>query len=227
MEYFVPYAYCKNCNVGGTAAGRTSTLLDSESENSVSMYRRDTMSANPFSTMSTVTVDRRPTAVAIDHDLISYMSSVERIDRKEIARQSAFTFHVEESPKAAHAHAQCVDHEIVIEPGNVLVALRQYTASCLNRLQTNPQTTPASTMFERLDRKRPTISRLLSADDISKYWTRFRQVFTGDPLWASLESGLKIYLKILQRRDKLDTECEHLRRQNVELNHMLQPFMRK
>lgn len=76
-------------------------------------------------------------------------------------------------------------------------------------------------MLARLSRQRYTQSRMLTAGDIVDYWNRFESIFTGERLWSSIEVGLKTYLKVLQRRDQLDTECQYLREQNSELRHLL------
>lgn len=132
--------------------------------------------------------------------------------------------HTQEEPKISEVREQCIKHNLVIDAGVVLTVLRKYTESCLNGKMESGNI--AMTMAARLQRIRNTISRLISADDITLFWKRYRQIFTSDreKLWASLEHGLKIYLKNLKKRDNLDTECEFLRKQNMELKHMLEPY---
>lgn len=120
----------------------------------------------------------------------------------------------------------CDKHNLVIRSGIVLSVLKQYTDSCLNQNGKLESANKATTMVTRLERVHNTISRLLSPDDIEHFWKRYREIFSNDKekLWNSLEHGLKVYLKILQKRDSLDTECEFLRKQNSELKHMLEPY---
>lgn len=83
----------------------------------------------------------------------------------------------------------------------------------------------ATTMLARLSRQRYTQSRMLTTGDIVAYWNRFETIFTGERVWSSIEVGLKTFLKLLQRRDQLDTECQYLRKQNSDLRHMLPTSM--
>lgn len=46
-----------------------------------------------------------------------------------------------------------------------------------------------------------------------------------EKLWGVLEDGLQRYLKVLRERETLENECEFLRKQNLELNHLLQKFV--
>lgn len=46
-----------------------------------------------------------------------------------------------------------------------------------------------------------------------------------EKLWGVLEGGLQRYLKVLRERETLENECEFLRKQNLELNHLLQKFV--
>lgn len=238
MRHFMPFTYCKKCLkiVSDGTKRKGLDQNDSQSE----MHSVSTNITDAHNLEKLIEEERRDESddnKDVDPDLEPYISSVERLDKKEKARQSIYhhaSSVLDDVAVVQYQTQDCVHHEFVIETGNVLAALREYTTVCLNRRLTTAigsntiivKTTPATTMYERLSRKRRTISRLLSKDDILTYWARFREIFTGDCLWSSLENGLKIYLKILQRRDALDTECEHLRKQNAELTRMLKPFMK-
>lgn len=127
--------------------------------------------------------------------------------------------------------ARCVRHTLVVETGCVLNALRAYVRTHLNANIRVPVggiggRSEATTMAERLACVRSTVSRLLRADDVEMFWRRYREVFNAKHrhLWDSLEIGLKEFMLVLKRREKLDRECQQLRQQNVELRHMLQPY---
>lgn len=101
-------------------------------------------------------------------------------------------------------------------------ALQSYTKLFMNENQMDR----VVTMVERLRRCRPTISRLLTNDDVYRYWYRYQELFTDDKkrIWKALCNGIGVYLNELQKRDALDTECKYLRRQNFELKHILKEY---
>lgn len=116
----------------------------------------------------------------------------------------------------------CSNHYLIMESTTLMNVLRLYTNTYLNKNQVDR----IGTMVERLRRNRSTISRVLSNDDVTMFWRRFQEIFHGEnlKLWTALEKGIVEYLKVLQKRDRLDTECEYLRRQNAELKHVLKAF---
>ena len=73
-----------------------------------------------------------------------------------------------------------------------------------------------------MDRKY-TISRNISVEDVTNYWTRFREIFSqkDEDLWDVLLIGLNKYINILKERQKIDADIEKLKQQNAELNHLL------
>lgn len=113
----------------------------------------------------------------------------------------------------------------MIDTKGLMNALQSYTQIFIDANQLDR----VVTMVDRLKRDRPTISRLLSNDDVYQFWYRFQELFTDDKkrVWKALCNGIGVYLKELQKRDVLDTECEYLRRQNFELKHILRGYENK
>nr|XP_029733935.1 dynein regulatory complex protein 1 homolog [Aedes albopictus] len=71
------------------------------------------------------------------------------------------------------------------------------------------------------------LSRKISVKEVKDYWTNFKNLFTPDrvKVWNTMEDNLTQYLKILKERKGLDEECEFLRKQNMELQHLMQKML--
>ncbi|KDR12480.1 dynein regulatory complex protein 1 isoform X2 [Zootermopsis nevadensis] len=71
--------------------------------------------------------------------------------------------------------------------------------------------------------KHSTVSRLLSTQDVTAFWTRFRKIFSQqrEKLWDGLLIGLQMYHRILEDRHKLNVDTVQLKRQNAELRRLL------
>nr|CAH7761912.1 unnamed protein product [Callosobruchus chinensis] len=84
------------------------------------------------------------------------------------------------------------------------------------------------TTRERLERKRLTISRLMTNEDIKLYWEKFRLIYNEDrvKIWDALLQGLTYYHEILKKRRNLCEQVVSLRSQNEDLKK-LDPNERK
>lgn len=71
-----------------------------------------------------------------------------------------------------------------------------------------------------------TISRMMSVEDVTQYWTQYQQVFSQQDefIWDALIIGLNKYFNILKQRFKLTTDVQHLKQRNCELNYLLQTY---
>lgn len=76
-----------------------------------------------------------------------------------------------------------------------------------------------------MSKSKDTITRLISEKDIEKCFDSFTFPPQREKLWNVIEDGLQRYLKVLRERETLESECEFLRKQNLELNHLLQKFV--
>lgn len=96
-----------------------------------------------------------------------------------------------------------------------------------------------------MSKSKDTITRLIDQKDVQKCKHQFQsrhfqfkplknliqgfESFIFPPerekLWNVLDDGLQRYLKVLREREQLENDCEFLRKQNQELNHMLQKFV--
>ena len=85
------------------------------------------------------------------------------------------------------------------------------------------------TFVERLKEKKFTISRNLTIEDVTSYWSKYREIFSEqkEKLWDAVLMGLNKYYEVLKERHKLCNETESLRKQNDELQHLLQSHTTK
>jgi dynein regulatry complex protein 1 len=118
-------------------------------------------------------------------------------------------------------------HELLVEPTSVLKALRDFTKARSQEQKPNEKTYGELVDNRLASASKPTLSRMLSTDDVELYWSRFNEIFTphNEKLWTAMEHGLTQYLDVLKQREKLDNECEFLRQQNTELNRLLEKYV--
>lgn len=212
INYFVPYAFCTIC----------SSKIDDLSYKS--SHKTDSSSKNDLSSLEEL----------VDEDLASYINDFDKsIHADNDTRHSMFPAVPSEPSAQRRLNTPCQKHTFAIEPGCVLTVFREYIQACQNAnarivIGGIGASSDATPMDNRLACVRNTVSRLLTFEDVELFWTRYREIFTDDrrKLWGSLEKGLKEYLRVLQLRDRLDTECEYLRQQNKELQHLLKPFLK-
>lgn len=76
-----------------------------------------------------------------------------------------------------------------------------------------------------MSKSKDTITRLMGSKDVEQCFDSFNFPFEREKLWNVLDDGLQRYLKVLRERETLETECDFLRKQNLELNHLLQKFV--
>ncbi|ETN65811.1 hypothetical protein AND_002413 [Anopheles darlingi] len=65
--------------------------------------------------------------------------------------------------------------------------------------------------------------------DTRKFWDSFKNIFlpTQIKMWNTMEESLSKYLQVLRERQTLDEECSFLRKQNQELQHIMQKMLIK
>ncbi|XP_017491711.1 PREDICTED: dynein regulatory complex protein 1 homolog [Rhagoletis zephyria] len=112
----------------------------------------------------------------------------------------------------------CKNHYLVIEPVFVLTALNDFTKRQMQNEMTYKKSLETNELLCN------TIS--LDHNTIKSFWSKFKVYFPQEKrkLWITLEHGLNHYVEVLKLRTKLDEECAFLRRQNMELKHLLQKF---
>lgn len=76
-----------------------------------------------------------------------------------------------------------------------------------------------------MSKSKETLSRLIDDKDVEKCFASFVFPEEREKIWSVIEDGLQRYLKTLREREKLENDCEFLRRQNEELTHLLQKFV--
>ncbi|XP_062565313.1 dynein regulatory complex protein 1 homolog [Armigeres subalbatus] len=116
-----------------------------------------------------------------------------------------------------HIDGEASDSEIssMLMPSEKLRALKDFTQQLASADKTAPQPTYGG------------LSRKISVKDVKDYWANFKNLFTPDrvKVWNTMEDNLTQYLKILKERKGLDEECEFLRKQNMELHHLMQKML--
>ncbi|KAL1494521.1 hypothetical protein ABEB36_010106 [Hypothenemus hampei] len=112
-------------------------------------------------------------------------------------------------------------HPLVISPVYVLRALKEFVADYYLK------TVGAPTTGARLEKKRMTISRFLTENDIKMYWEKFKDNFGENRVrvWDALLSGLKKYHEILKDRRVICDEVLKLRKENAELKRLLANYL--
>lgn len=117
----------------------------------------------------------------------------------------------------------CDSHPLEIDPVYVLQALRNFVSN----FQQNKLGDLKSIAF-LLSQKRNTISRLLTVEDVTKFWNRYQKAFPKqrEKLWEGFSIALSKYHTILSERYKLNTEARSLAKQNEELRRLLNSYMK-
>uniref|UniRef100_A0A182SJE9 Dynein regulatory complex protein 1 n=1 Tax=Anopheles maculatus TaxID=74869 RepID=A0A182SJE9_9DIPT len=69
----------------------------------------------------------------------------------------------------------------------------------------------------------------LTLSDTRKFWASFKNIFLPNQMkvWDTMEESLSKYLQVLRERQSLDEECSFLRKQNQELQHIMQKMLIK
>ncbi|XP_046988777.1 dynein regulatory complex protein 1 [Schistocerca americana] len=130
---------------------------------------------------------------------------------------------VEEMALQKDRTMDCVlTHHVKINPVYVLKALREFISDFSSKRQ---QT--YVNLESRLSRKRDTVSRLLSTDDVTAYWKKFENIFSPKAiqLWDCLYTGLQKYHCVLKERHRLNVETQQLQHQNTELRRLLRGYI--
>lgn len=84
---------------------------------------------------------------------------------------------------------------------------------------------PKENIASRHSKSKDTVTRLIDLKDVEKCFESFKFPTEREKLWNVLDDGLQRYLKVLREREALENDCEFLRKQNLELNHLLQKFV--
>ncbi|XP_058055732.1 dynein regulatory complex protein 1 homolog [Anopheles bellator] len=123
----------------------------------------------------------------------------------------------EATDTAAGASASDVDIEVdnkALTTSRDLLALKMY--------QQEDDDTIHSAGDSKSDAK-PTLT------DTRKFWESFKNIFLPNQIkvWNTMEESLSKYLQVLRERQALDQECSFLRKQNQELQHIMQKMLIK
>ncbi|CRL07201.1 CLUMA_CG020184, isoform A [Clunio marinus] len=114
------------------------------------------------------------------------------------------------------------DHEFelkTLDVYNVLTKFMKEHIISLNKMM------PKKNIIKRINTQKNIIDPLTAQKDVDKCFKSLDFPDERDKIWNVLTDGLQNYLKVLNEREALEKECEFLRNQNRELNHLLQKFV--
>ncbi|XP_069705691.1 dynein regulatory complex protein 1 isoform X2 [Periplaneta americana] len=201
---FMPYAKCSICDISKEEK-EVATVFRGSHESLVS---------------SSTTGDTETMEVGTVAEIVEKQ---EDRDMDVMTSSEATLTPIREKLSFVQKKAACSEtHPLVIDNVYVLKGLRDFAAK-VSSLQHRAH----KTLTSSLTVKPSTMSRLLSPQDITAYWTRFREIFSPqqEKLWDGLLFGLQRYHRILEDRHNMNIETEKLRKQNAELRRLLQPYI--
>lgn len=225
-DYFLPYATCTVCSKSGSDDKVSSVTKDQTFEENVHVETHTATSSGFHHEMQ---VSETQDILGSEHATVSSVlaSSDPSIRKfkdthssKADGSRPSFTQHIPCGPP----DKLCCDlHPLEIDPVYVLQALRNF----ISNFQQNKLGDLKSIAF-LLAQKRNTISRLLSVEDVTKFWHRYQKAFPKkrEQLWEGFLIALNKYHTILAERHKLNNEAKALSRQNDELRRLLNSYMK-
>ncbi|XP_076249879.1 dynein regulatory complex protein 1 [Rhynchophorus ferrugineus] len=250
FKHFQPYTFCPICN-GSFIISSTKVdtdLISSGTSQIYSLFSRttaieqliipelnDVMDAirQPDAVFDNVMADM-VTSVDLYEDVSSENSYFERIEdicgaagvdeyeKSKDKTKSPSSRLKQSGTKGFIEMLQCqYKHPLVISSVYVLKALREFVVSYYVKKAGVPTT------GARLEKKRLSISRILSEKDINNYWEKFKQNFGQDRVrvWDALLVGLKKYHEILKDRKSICDDVLKLRKENAELKRLLSNYL--
>lgn len=110
-------------------------------------------------------------------------------------------------------------HVLEIQAAHVTKAMKEVVTKC-NLIEQKEMIS----FEERLKEKKYTISRNLTAEDVTNYWSNYRKIFGAEKqkLWDAILIGLSKYYDVLKERHSLCTEIDDLKLRNSELERLLE-----
>ncbi|XP_060522355.1 dynein regulatory complex protein 1 isoform X2 [Cylas formicarius] len=243
VNHFLPYTFCPVCQ-SSTLSGTTKTesKIYSHSSQLSSMFSKFGDSETlQIPELDDVLEAIRPTDDVIENILSELIVPDETIDddlfdrsedAEDICGAAIGDQYVSSGRKTRDRkrvslakiseYASCqFNHPLIISSVYVLRALREFVTSYY------VAKTGAPTIGEQLQKKRLTISRCLSEQDIKSYWEKFKMNFTDDRVrtWDALLEGLKKYHEILKDRKAVCDDVVKLRKENAELKRLLANYL--
>ncbi|KAB0793354.1 hypothetical protein PPYR_12974 [Photinus pyralis] len=204
LEYFLPYTHCPICS-DQLSAMSASTEREIETYN-FSDDGGGSIERPPVMALATETEEgdimaavHQPTQV-ID-SIISAIVDSEDVELDDVTMKTVSIAEetVVVKPKETKLKGSCYKkHPLVISSVYILRALREFLSKFYLAKE------GILTMSSRLSRKRSTISRLMSEEDIKTYWERYRTMFSleREEIWDALLIGLQKYHEILKGKEQ-------------------------
>ncbi|KAG5886055.1 hypothetical protein JTB14_009504 [Gonioctena quinquepunctata] len=241
VKYFIPYCFCPVCSGGegteSTLMSRYTSQMSHFSAQSRTDIRNDTdiieldeaygAIRQPDEVIEEVVLELVTADLFTDQATVPQESPLDQVCGGGIVSEQFYSDMKEKrsSKKKTNVTEEKVlcqyNHPLIISSMFLLVALKDFVAAYYKQKKAAPTTR------ERLDRKRNTVSRLLSDKDIRMYWDKYRTVYSGERvrIWEALLEGLKNYHEILKDRKTLCEEVVDLRRQNEDLKRLLANYI--
>ncbi|XP_063244247.1 dynein regulatory complex protein 1 [Bacillus rossius redtenbacheri] len=221
-KYFVPYCYCVQCESADEAAKEIGSNLESDDDTVLSEPSQGAESWQQQDAASSTTVELPSSGAAPATDPAGDLFlPQDALEEGGTAQLGPSRGTVGFKPSRI-----CIEenHTLGIDEIYILRALRGFVEK-FNEKVSSDSVKP----MLLLGKKRTTVSRLLTAEDVEVYWNRFLQVFDSkhEELWDGLHIGLLKYRELLEDRHSLNEKTERLRVQNAELRRLLRSHMKE
>ncbi|XP_049949190.1 dynein regulatory complex protein 1 [Schistocerca serialis cubense] len=218
-EFFLPYTFCPICS---------DLKADEKKSEEVTSEKIDTMYSQESGETAVPPSESVASVQSMDEQISeeSHPGSSQHVETQPTPEQKPMKSSpptVEEMALQKDRTMDCVlTHHVKINPVYVLKALREFISDFSSKRQ---QT--YVNLESRLSRKRDTVSRLLSTDDVTAYWKKFENIFSPKAiqLWDCLYTGLQKYHCVLKERHRLNVETQQLQHQNTELRRLLRGYI--
>lgn len=76
-----------------------------------------------------------------------------------------------------------------------------------------------------MSKTKDTVTRMIDPKDIELCFNSFNFPEEREKVWNVLEESLLQYVGVLKERETLQSDCEFLRKQNLELNQLLAKYV--
>ncbi|XP_049772051.1 dynein regulatory complex protein 1 [Schistocerca cancellata] len=218
-EFFLPYTFCPICSDLKADEKKSEEVT---SEKIDSMYSQESGETAVPPSESVASVQSMDEQISEE----SHSGSAQHVETQPTPEQKPMKSSpptIEEMALQKDRTMDCVlTHHVKINPVYVLKALREFISDFSSKRQ---QT--YVNLESRLSRKRDTVSRLLSTDDVTAYWKKFENIFSPKAiqLWDCLYTGLQKYHCVLRERHRLNVETQQLQHQNTELRRLLRGYI--
>ncbi|XP_058806553.1 dynein regulatory complex protein 1 [Phymastichus coffea] len=215
LDFFLPYSHCPKCSAHDDANLKCpeESLTDTTETSCCSNHCEG------------CNVNVKTLIASVENELnIAKAIQIEANDEDDVLEHSfdkteeCSNITVNESSKCARFKCS-KGHVLEIQAACVTKALKEMITKC-----NSDKGNKILSFEERLKETKCTISRNLSLTDVKDYWSNYRDIFTvqKEQLWNAVLIGLNKYHEALKNRHNLWNEKNALKKQNLELQRLLE-----